>query len=732
MIARPTLPGAALVLALGALAAGCGGGSSGGGAPPPTSGAPHGLPQREVPSGLAFPTGAGGGGGQATFARAFPGLSFDRPVLLTHAPDGSDRVFIVEQDGRIRVFPNDDAAAAAGVFLDITAQVFRGGSEEGLLGLAFDPDYATSGTFYVHYSVGGASRLSRFTVSAGDPDRADAGSEEVLLTVAQPFSNHNGGMIEFGPDGFLYVALGDGGSGGDPQNNGQDTSTLLGALLRIDPRGGSPYAIPGDNPFAGGGGRAEIYAFGLRNPWRFSFDRATGELYVGDVGQGTREEVSVVARGDNLGWRAFEGDEPFQNPGGLPASSFTAPLIDYDRATGTTVIGGYVYRGAAHPSLVGTYFYGDYGADAVWALTRDASGAVATNQQVASVPNLSSFGEDEAGELFAVSLDGGLWRLEATPGGAGGGGGAFPQRLSDTGLFTDVASLTPAPGVIEYEVNAPFWSDGARKRRFIALPGAETIGFDATDPWSFPVGTVLVKHFELEVAPGVYERLETRVLLHEAGGWAGYAYRWNAAGTDADLLSGAEDVTLTVTDASGTRQQTYHVPSRSECLRCHTAAAGRVLGVRTGQLRRDFDYPAATDDQLRAWNHVGLFDRDIGAETQYDAWPDPADAGASLDDRARSYLAANCSQCHRPQGPAPGGIDLRFDTPLASTDLVGVAPTEGDLGLPSPLRVDPGDRTSSVLWRRVTATDATRMPPIASNEVDPLAEQLLGDWIDGL
>lgn len=717
----------------------CGGG--GGAATPGDGGGPFGLTQRPVlGSSLAFPSSAPSPG-SLTAVRAYPNLTFARPVFLAAAPDGTDRVFVVEQDGRILVFPNRDTVLASDVrtFLDLRAAVggpvSRAGNEEGLLGLAFDPQYASNRTFYVHYSAASPRRsvFVRYLAEVANPDAADLASAAIVLTVAQPYENHNGGWLGFGPDGHLYVALGDGGSGDDPQQNGQNLGTLLGKMLRLDVRGQATYAIPADNPFVGvGGARGEIWCYGLRNPWRASFDRNTGDLWAGDVGQGQREEVDRIRRGGNYGWRLYEGNRSHLNPGGTPPTALDAPLLDYDRSAGSTVVGGYVYRGPTLASVRGAYLYGDYGSGSVWAAVASGS-TLLGNTLVSQVSGLVSFGEDRDAELYAVSLNGGIYRFrEAT----GGSGGAFPQRLSLTGLFTDTTALTPNPGLIPYDVNAPLFSDGALKRRWIGLPDGARIAFAASDPWTFPLGTVLVKHFELELVPGdatSRTRLETRVLLRETSGWAGYTYRWNAAQTDADLLAGGEDGTYAVADPAapgGVRQQVWHFPSRTDCLRCHTPAAGDVLGVRTGQLRRDYAYPAATDDQLRAWNHVGLFTTDVGAAGAYGAWTRPEDAAAPLGERARAYLAANCAQCHLPGGPAPGGLDLRWGVPAASMNVVDVRPTQGDLGLADPWRVRPGQRAASVLYLRVTRLDATRMPSLAHEVLDPLAESLLGGWID--
>jgi uncharacterized repeat protein (TIGR03806 family) len=713
------------VVGLALVVPGCGGGGGGGGGGAAT--APFGLTQRAPVTGLNVGTGATGS--PLAAARAFPALSFPAAIQVLAYGDGSDRLVVVQQTGQVSLFDaSSNATSSSTPLLDVSTLLGSSSGEEGLLGLAFDPAFATNGFLYVHYSAGSPRRsvFARFTVT-GTPPSAPLASQLVLLEVAQPFSNHNGGMLAFGTDGMLYASLGDGGSGGDPMNHGQDLATLLGSILRLDVRSASaatPYVVPPDNPFVGTAGAApEIWCYGLRNPWRFSFDRQTGDLWVGDVGQGAREEVSIATRGSNLGWRVYEGNLEFNNPTGLPASAFIRPIVDHDRNDGASVIGGYVYRGTAIPSLVGRYLYGDFVSGNLWTIV-PAQGA-ASRTLAATIPSLTSFGEDRAGELYATSHDGQLWRFSA---GSGGGGTTPPALLSQTGLFADLATLAPAPGIVEYDVVVPFFSDGARKRRFLALPGTSTIGFDATGPWTFPVGTALVKHFELETTPGTFRRLETRLLVRQAGGWTGFTYRWNTAGSDADLLAAGEDLALST--SGGPR--TYHVPGPAECATCHNQAAGHILGANTQQLRRTFAYPAATDDQLRAWNNIGLFDRDIGSEAQYTAHPRLDDVAVSLDARARTYLEVNCSSCHRPGGPSPAGIDLRAVTPLAQTALLDVAPGNGDLGLTNARRIAPGDRTRSVLWERLRRTDASRMPPIGRDIADPQGVDLIGAWIDGL
>ncbi len=338
----------------------------------------------------------------------------ESPVYLT-APPGDARLFVVEQPGRIQIV--DGGTLLAAPFLDISRRVSYGG-ERGLLGLAFPADYASRGQFFVHYSdLNGDTRVSRFSTSA-DPDVADPDSEDVYLQVSQPFSNHNGGQIEFGPDGMLYIGLGDGGSGGDPLNAGQDLSSLLGTILRIDVSSDPPYRVPANNPFVTtAGARPEIWAWGLRNPWRFSFDALGGFLYIGDVGQNRLEEINARALdepGVNYGWRIREGDSCF-NASTCSGQGLVDPVLSYPHGEGCSVTGGYVYRGSQLPALSGRYVYGDFCSGWLRSFQlRDGSAEDGQTLDVGTVGSLSSFGVDGAGELYVLSLDGSVLRLAAS------------------------------------------------------------------------------------------------------------------------------------------------------------------------------------------------------------------------------------------------------------------------------------------------------------------------------
>ncbi len=356
--------------------------------------------------------------------RAFPELKFERPVAVAHAGDGSNRLFVLGQLGVISVFPNDNEVEEAATFLNIKDRVVYNDNEneEGLLGVAFHPKYKENGEFFVYYTSKKASPhtsvISRFKVSADDPNKADPKSEEELLRIPQPFWNHNGGTLAFGPDGFLYVGLGDGGSGGDPLGNGQKLDTLLGKILRIDvdhKDPGKQYAIPKDNPFAGQPkkGREEIWAYGVRNIWRLSFDRETGTCWGADVGQDLWEEVNIIVRGGNYGWNLREAMHPFGPNGSEPKPELIDPIWEYPHTIGKSITGGHVYRGSKIPELVGCYLYGDYVSGNLWGLRYDEQSKKVTANRPIAGKNLPvvSFGEDEQGEVYFTTTFGTLYRF---------------------------------------------------------------------------------------------------------------------------------------------------------------------------------------------------------------------------------------------------------------------------------------------------------------------------------
>ncbi|MCU0444780.1 MAG: PQQ-dependent sugar dehydrogenase [Microscillaceae bacterium] len=349
--------------------------------------------------------------GEPQLVDVFPNLRFVSPVEVATAPDNRNRLFVVQQGGQIEVFNAQEGTNSKTTFLNISGRLVSGG-ETGLLGLAFHPNYTANGFFYVYYTrnnPGLESVVSRFRVSNNNINQADANSEEILLTFAQPFDNHNGGCIKFGKDGYLYIASGDGGRSGDPQNNAQNLTNLLGKILRIDvdnPQSPLKYGIPNDNPFKNNNlrRREEIYAYGLRNPWKMSFDRQTGALWAADVGQGAIEEIDIIESGKNYGWRIREGNACYNPSSDCSSDGLTAPIYTYSQSNGDrSITGGYVYRGSFRQAWQGKYIYGDYVSGRIWLLTYENNRA--TNQLLWNIDNISSFGEDQAGELYVCIYD---------------------------------------------------------------------------------------------------------------------------------------------------------------------------------------------------------------------------------------------------------------------------------------------------------------------------------------
>ena len=350
---------------------------------------------------------------------AFPKLNFTRPVDLQHAGDNTDRLFVLEQRGVISVFQNDTNIDDAAVFLNMETQVKDKGNEEGLLGLAFHPNYQDNGFFYVNYTADNPARtvISRFEVSDSDPDIADAGSELVLLEFEQPYSNHNGGQLSFGPDSYLYIAVGDGGSGGDPQGNGQNKETLLGSILRIDvdhPSAQLNYGIPETNPFAGNeeGFKEEIFAYGLRNPWRFSFDPQTEKLWTGDVGQNRFEEINIIENGKNYGWNTMEGFHCFEPKSGCEEEGLASPVWEYSQDNGDrSVTGGFVYRGSSISELEGLYVYADFVSGRIWTLDATKLNSPINKELMRAPFPVASFGVDQQNELYLCGFDGNIYKF---------------------------------------------------------------------------------------------------------------------------------------------------------------------------------------------------------------------------------------------------------------------------------------------------------------------------------
>jgi uncharacterized repeat protein (TIGR03806 family) len=706
-----------------------------------------------------------------TTSNAFPTLSFLRPVAIVTPPGEIDRLFVVEQYGRIAVITNLGSPTRT-LFLDITDRVLYG-SEEGLLALAFHPGYATNGYFYVWYTTSGTryDRLSRFQVDPNNPARALPQTEQILINQRDQAENHNGGQLLFGPDGYLYLSLGDEGLSASIDNWQRVDRDFFAGIIRIDvdqrpesilpnphpantnnATGTFNYAIPPDNPFIGitnfiGRGptavdpahvRTEFWAVGLRNPWRMSFDRTTGILYCADVGASDREEVDIIVKGGNYGWPYYEGSIP-SGLGESPPSGFKwiEPIQDYTRGGGTNqglcIIGGFVYRGTRYPDLYGAYIFGDYVSGNIWAMRYNVDEGqtnITPFSQIALKTEISAFGEDPSNGdvLLAGHYENQIRRLVR----ASASAPPIPPTLAETGAFSDLSNLTPHPGIVPYDINVPFWSDYARKTRWFSVPDTYLImSFDSTGNWSFPNGTVWIKHFDLELTNGVASsarRLETRFIVRNLDGVYGVTYRWDSQ-TNATLVPDeGMDESFIISDGGIVREQIWHYPGRSECLQCHTRPGGLALGFNTAQLNRDFNYGSATENQLLALSRAGYLDTYIHDPRSFPALAHATNLSSSVGRRARSYLAANCSQCHQPEGTGQGLWDARFSTPLSQAGIINGALVD-DGGNSSNRVIQPGSIENSAILTRLMAWGRPHMPPLATSEPNQEAIALLRFWI---
>ncbi|MFT4639273.1 MAG: putative repeat protein (TIGR03806 family) [Verrucomicrobiales bacterium] len=684
---------------------------------------------------------------------AFDGLSFRRPVAIVTPPGEKNRLFVLEQDGIISVLPNLEEPSKE-TFLDLTADTaFEG--ESGLLGLAFHPQYAENGYFYVFYTTTidrrRTQRLARFERDPKNEDRALRASELPMIDQRDDASNHNGGDLQFGPDGYLYVSYGDEGGANDQFNNSLyiDRDFFAGiARIDVDQREGSlppnphpsvhadTYTIPVDNPFIGitshlgetvdpSEVRTEFWALGLRNPWRMAFDAPSGRLFCADVGQNAREEINVIERGAHYGWSLREGTRNFTNgPSRANEPDVFAPvepIWDYPRSEGISITGGLVYRGESHTELYEAYIFSDYGSGRIWALHFNDDGST-RSEQIASDSQVSAFGIDPRnGDVLFTSYGAGELKRIARKG--KGFALLIPSKLSLTGAFADLGPLTPNEGIVSYEPNVSFWSDGALKKRWFSVPSVEdTITFSPNEPWAFPAGTTWIKHFELGG-----RHVETRFLVKTDTSSYGLTYAWNDEQTDATLVTSEGMETDIV--VQGETTQTWSFPSRNACRTCHTREAGHALGFQTAQLNRSHDYPDGTANQLGALSEAGYFEQALPLEI--DALPKLAaleDMSRSLEDRARAYLATNCAQCHRPDGPALGFWDARAHVTLIESGLIEGKLVQ-DLGSSYQVIAPRRPELSMILTRMMGGEGLTKMPPLGSNVTDDAGIALLREWV---
>lgn len=664
---------------------------------------------------------------------AFPQLHFTKPTCLEELPN-ADRLLVTEIGGKVFTFPKRADVAHADLVIDLAK--IAGGSVS-LFDADFHPSFAENRQVflcYVHPGNGGHTRVSRFTMTRAKPPTMAADSERVIIT--WPNGGHNGGCLEFGKDGYLYISTGDG-SGPNPpdgRTTGQDVSDLLGAVLRIDidrSAGDRAYGVPNDNPFVDlDGARPEIWAYGLRNPWKIGIDSVTGNVFAADNGWESWEMVHRIVRGGNCGWPVMEARAVLRSEVEVGPTPIIPPIKDHSHTEANSVIGGPVYRGTKLPDLVGSFIYGDYITGTIWALRAETGGegddsSYAHLTLVDTDQRITSFTEGSRGELYVLDYDYTGQIYELAPSGLSDTSADFPRRLSETGLFASVETLQPAPGVVPYTVTVKRWLDGAEAQRWVAIPGAGqvTLGSDAEHRAEYPEGTVFVKHLSLP-GPGDVAaiRLETQLLHFENGVWNPYSYLWDEDGKDATLVHSIGAHRTVKFPGGGTRQleRTWRVSATNECRLCHNAGSGFVLGFVPNQL----------EPQLASLHAQ----RVIGNSPPVSAGQklvDPHDRVQDLNDRARSYLHANCSMCHHPGGNAIVSFYLTRELPfdkLNTNKGTGI----GTFGLRNARLIVPGDPFRSVLMYRMSKLGYARMPYIGSQVVDGAGMALVAEWIRSL
>lgn len=698
-------------------------------------------------------------------APAFPRLKFNNSLHLSSAP-GTDRLFVCEQGGKILSFPSKPDVERADLVIDVSKDLPSWKAEgmiqgfDALYGLTFHPKFAENHFCYVCYVLKGkgrdlddGSRVSRFTMSKTDPPRIDPASEKIIITFRG--GGHNGGCLAFGPDGCLYISTGDGAGPNPPDSleTGQDCSDLLSSILRVDVEhadAGKNYAVPKDNPFVGlSDVRPEIWAFGFRNPWKMSFDRMKGDLWVGDVGWEMWEMVYKVQKGGNYGWSIKEGPQSVKPNVKIGPSPILPPTVAYPHTEAASITGGFVYRGKKHKDLIGAYICGDWMSRKYWAIRVEGDKPATSVEIAQGAPKVVSFAEDNDGELYVLDYNesAGIYRFEPNPDRTTPRA-AFPTRLSQTGLFSDISRHELAAGVYPYEINAQPWADHATMQRFVGLPGTSSITFFHQEQpvpdtaWFksrvfLPKDGVLARTYSIEMEQGdplTTRLLETQILHFDGREIRGYTYRWNESHTDAELVPAAGDnLELVIKDRrapGGVRKQTWHFPSRTECRQCHNPWAGEVLSFTEPQLRA----PASQKGQECFSRLVDLGAIKWGEEKSAPTETlrrlvNPHEPSQSLDSRARSYLHVNCAHCHQFGGGGSVNVQLRYDTALESANAINVTPVQGTLGIPDGRIIAPGDPFRSVLYYRMSKQGRGRMPHIGSEIVDNAGVQLIRDWI---
>lgn len=668
-----------------------------------------------------------------TVESVFPNIEWKAPLFLVAEP-GTDNLWVIERGGekdspsKILSFVDDPSVETTETILEIDGRL--------VYSVTFDPGYADTGLIYV-FSNGPngqdnrKNRISRFTVDKNASPICNPESETIIIE--WPSAGHDGGDLVFGHDGMLYITSGDGTSDSDTDVTGQDISDLLGGVLRIDvkhPTENAAYSIPVDNPFVGQeNARGETWAYGLRNPWRMCVDRETGQIWVGTNGQDLWETAHLLGRGENYGWSLYEGSHPFYLNRQRGPTPVVPPTLEHHHIEARSLTGGVVYYGQPLSELNGAYVYGDYSTGKIWGARHDGTELTWHRELADTSLQIAGFAESHRGELLVVDHAGGLNRL--VPAEAQSQPHEFPRRLSETGLFVSVENHELQPGVIPYSVNAPGWADGAKAQRYLAIPEEGQIDYTSSRGWNFPDGTVLVQTLGfdgVDNTPDSFKPIETRLLTRQQGEWAGYSFRWNENQTDATLVGAeGEDMELSI---AGRESQVWRFPARAECLSCHSRAANFVLGLSESQMNRDHDYGHVVDNQLRTFEHIGLFKNPPSKPSEeLPKLVDPYDTRENLDARARSYLHTNCAVCHVSAGGGNAKMELEFSTEQSKMQLIAARPQHATFNIDNAMLVSPGNPAGSVLIERLKHRGRGQMPPLVSNAIDQDGVQLMHDWI---
>ncbi|MBL8816793.1 MAG: PQQ-dependent sugar dehydrogenase [Planctomyces sp.] len=664
-------------------------------------------------------------------------LKVSQPVYIRAEP-GTNRMLIVEhkgdwpEPGGIRVFEDRPDVGLSKPLLQYDRLIY---------GFCFHPNYEANGHLFV-ISNGPMdkdnkqNRISRFTVAR--TAEGDIVPDSELVVLEWDSNGHNGGDLAFGPDGFLYCPTGDGTSDSDTLETGQGLNDLLAVMIRIDvdhPDTDRPYSIPPDNPFVNTpGARPEIWAYGFRNPWRMDYDHQSNQLWVGQNGQDLWEQVYLIRKGENYGWSVQEGSHPFYLERPKGAEPIVAPAAEHHHSESRSLTGGIVYRKDLHPELQGFFIYGDYSTGKIWGIRHDGTKTTEHLELADTTLQIAGFGTNHAGDLLIADHGGGLYRLEKTPQVTPP---PFPVKLSETGLFVSVPEHKMAQGVVPYEVNSQLWSDGAHKKRWIAVPGEEKIDYTSTRGWNFPNGSVLVKSFAIDMHAGNPESrkwIETRLLVRQDNEWTGYSYRWNEDQSDAVLLGreplDAEYLIGDASQANGTTSQNWHFPGRAECMVCHSRAANYVLGTCEVQMNRDYQYDEGPQNQIEWLAERGYFTKSPEKPAdQLERLVDPFDETQPLESRARSYLHANCSNCHIEAGGGNSAFSIEFNTKPEQARLIDATPVHQRFAIEDAKVVASGSPARSILYHRINRRGPGQMPPLGSNQPDVAGVDLIGHWI---